>query len=255
MADGVGNPTGRGLSSLVQLSDNLAALAAIPDGSVPLIYIDPPFNTGGRQERVATRMDRAADGDRTGFGGERYRTTILGRATYDDLVRVPEQYVAEIVDGDLYASPRPAPRHSLAHTVLGADLVSAFHHGRTGPGGWWILFEPELHFTDDVVVPDIAGWRRTRMPELPETAYFELAPDWLAIGLSTDKPERFQGYHAERILLVIDEASGVVWVRKGTVVWQVQVSSVENPFGFSKAAARAALTTYALKQKQRVGTR
>lgn len=53
----------------------------------------------------------------------------------------------------------------------------------------------------------------------------------------------------------LDEASGVVWVRKGTVVWQVQVSSVENPFGFSKAAARAALTTYALKQKQRVGTR
>jgi len=76
--------SGTALPSVVEFADNLAALAAIPDGSVPLIYIDPPFNTGGRQERVALKTDRAADGDRTGFGGERYRTTILGRATYDD---------------------------------------------------------------------------------------------------------------------------------------------------------------------------
>jgi site-specific DNA-methyltransferase (adenine-specific) len=76
--------SGTALPSIVELADNLPALAAIPDCSVPLIYIDPPFNTGGRQQRIALKTDRAADGDRIGFGGERYQTTILGRATYDD---------------------------------------------------------------------------------------------------------------------------------------------------------------------------
>lgn len=100
-------------------------------------------------------------------------------ATYDDLLRVPEPLVAEIVDGELYASPRPAPPHAVATSVLGGDLNGAFHRGRGGPGGWWILFEPEMHLGRDVLVPDIAGWRRERMPVLPRTAAFELAPDWI----------------------------------------------------------------------------
>jgi hypothetical protein len=84
--------------------------------------------------------------------------------------------VAEIVDGDLYVSPRPASRHALAASALGAELGPPFHRGRGGPGGWWIIHEPELHFTDDVLVPDLAGWRRDRMPEFPDTAAFTLAP-------------------------------------------------------------------------------
>ena len=100
-------------------------------------------------------------------------------ATYDDLVAVPEHLVAEILDGELYTSPRPAPRHALAHTRLGATLVAPFDLGRRGPGGWTILVEPELHLGRDVLVPDLAGWRRERLPRLPETAYFPLAPDWL----------------------------------------------------------------------------
>lgn len=70
--------------SIIEHADNLTALRAMPDGSAPLIYIDPPFNTGQRQTRTSTRVDRSGDGDRTGFGGNRYRTTVLGRATYDD---------------------------------------------------------------------------------------------------------------------------------------------------------------------------
>ena len=69
-------------------------------------------------------------------------------ATYADLVAVPEPFVAEIIDGDLYASPRPAPTHAVAASVLGGDLNGAFHRppgNRAGPGGWWILGEPELH--------------------------------------------------------------------------------------------------------------
>ncbi len=100
-------------------------------------------------------------------------------ATYEDLVKLPDNLVAEIVDGELHASPRPAPRHAVAETALGAFITNPFHFGRGGPGGWWILAEPELHFAADVLVPDYAGWRRSRMPSMPDKAYFELAPDWV----------------------------------------------------------------------------
>ncbi len=105
-------------------------------------------------------------------------------ATYADLCAVPENYVAEILGGELYANPRPASRHSLAASALGAKLSSPFHFGENGPGGWWLLDEPELHFDADVLVPDIAGWRRERMPAVPAAAYLTLAPDWLCEVLS-----------------------------------------------------------------------
>jgi Uma2 family endonuclease len=105
-------------------------------------------------------------------------------ATYDDLIKLPDHLVAEIVDGELHASPRPAPRHAVAGAVIGGSLVPPFHQGKGGPGGWWILYEPELHLQADVVVPDYAGWRRSRMPAIPATAYFALAPDWVCEILS-----------------------------------------------------------------------
>ena len=105
-------------------------------------------------------------------------------ATYEDLVELPDNLIAEIVAGELHASPRPAPRHAVAESALGMLLGSPFHFGRGGPGGWWILTEPELHLAADVLVPDYAGWRRTRLPSMPEKAYFELAPDWLCEILS-----------------------------------------------------------------------
>lgn len=110
---------------------------------------------------------------------------MLGRpATYEDLVAVPEHLVAEIVDSELWTSPRPAPRHARSHARLVALLEPPFDQGRGGPGGWVILAEPELHLGDDVVVPDLAGWRRERMPRLPDTAYFALASDWVCEILS-----------------------------------------------------------------------
>ncbi len=105
-------------------------------------------------------------------------------ATYADIVALPENVVGEIIGGDLFVSPRPAPRHAVASSVLGGELGPPYHHGRGGPGGWWILDEPELHFADDVVVPDLAGWRRVRMPAMPDTAYFTVAPDWVCEVLS-----------------------------------------------------------------------
>ena len=107
------------------------------------------------------------------------------KATYEDLLAVPENLVAEILSGDLHTHPRPGPRHSLASTLL--TTVIAGHFDRTsisGPGGWWILDEPECHLDSDVVVPDIAGWRQTTMPELPETAHIEICLDWVCEVLS-----------------------------------------------------------------------
>jgi Uma2 family endonuclease len=109
---------------------------------------------------------------------------VKKNATYEDLCALPENLVAEMFDGELYATPRPAPPHAHASSVLGFELGGPFHRGRNGPGGWWILVEPELHFGADVLVPDLAAWRRERLPALPTAAYFTLAPDWVCEVLS-----------------------------------------------------------------------
>ena len=109
-------------------------------------------------------------------------------------MQVPDHLVAEIIDGELVTSPRPASPHARAHSVIGQDL-SPFDRkpGSPGiPGGWWILDEPELHFREDVVVPDVAAWRRERMPVIPNVAFFTLAPDWVCevISPSTGRIDR-----------------------------------------------------------------
>ena len=106
------------------------------------------------------------------------------RASYQDVLDTPAHRVAEIVDGTLYTHPRPAMPHVLASSALGNDLGNPFQFGRGGPGGWWIIDEPELHLGEDILVPDLAGWRRERMPDYPETAYVTLPPDWVCEVLS-----------------------------------------------------------------------
>ena len=111
-------------------------------------------------------------------------STQTPRATYQDVLEAPAHGVAEIVDGTLYTHPRPAMPHALASSRLGFDLGGPFDRARGGPGGWWIIDEPELHLGEDILVPDLAGWRRERMPDYPETAYVTLAPDWVCEVLS-----------------------------------------------------------------------
>ncbi len=114
----------------------------------------------------------------------KHDSTRTPRATYQDVLDAPAHRVAEIVDGTLYTHPRPAMPHALASSALGTDLSSPFQFGRGGPGGWWIIDEPELHLGEEILVPDLAGWRRERMPDYPETAYVSLAPDWVCEVLS-----------------------------------------------------------------------
>jgi Uma2 family endonuclease len=116
----------------------------------------------------------------------------MKRATYEDVLNAPEHKVAEILDRELFLSPRPAPPHAIASAALGALIGSPFGQGIGGPGGWWVLGEPELHLGEHVVVPDLAGWRRERMPAVPEEAFFTLAPDWVCevLSPSTERIDR-----------------------------------------------------------------
>lgn len=113
---------------------------------------------------------------------------------YQQLIDLPENVTGEIIGGQLYAQPRPSPRHALAQSDLGMLLGGPFRFGRDGPGGWWIIDEPEIHFVRDieVVVPDLAGWRRERMPQIPDDQRFEVVPDWVCeiLSPSTAKKDR-----------------------------------------------------------------
>ena len=110
-------------------------------------------------------------------------------ATYEDLREVPDNFVAEMFDGELYAMPRPAVPHARAASVLGVKLGGPFD---SDSGGWMILDEPELHFGNDVLVPNLAGWRRERVPTLPAEAYLTVAPDWICevLSASTETVDR-----------------------------------------------------------------
>jgi Uma2 family endonuclease len=105
-------------------------------------------------------------------------------ATYEDLVALPAHQLGQIVAGELIASPRPGNEHAVASSALGGELFGPFQRGRGGPGGWWLIFEPELHLGKDVLVPDLAGWRQARLPTVPRQPFFVLAPDWVCEVLS-----------------------------------------------------------------------
>ncbi|MDB4962289.1 MAG: hypothetical protein JWP01_2288 [Myxococcales bacterium] len=132
------------------------------------------------------------------------------KATYQDVLDAPAHKVAEIINGELRLSPRPAIPHASVASALGEELGPPFKRGKGGPGGWIILDEPELHLgEEDIVVPDLAGWRRERLPMLSEDAYFTLPPDWLCevLSKSTEKMDR-----AEKLPIYAAAGVGHVWL-------------------------------------------
>ena len=157
----------------------------------------------------------------------------IREATYADLEAVPAHLVAEIIDGTLETHPRPRPRHAIAAAGLAGELAQPFGRGRGGPGGWIFMIEPELHFGRQVVVPDLAGWRRERLPVEPDTAFIETPPDWVCEILSPSTSRLDRGpkrrIYAEAgvgHLWLLDPADGVLeafaltggqWLLLGTV--------------------------------------
>jgi Uma2 family endonuclease len=115
--------------------------------------------------------------------------------TYADLEALPEHLTGEIIHGQLYVQPRPAGPHAVAGMSLGSELYGSYHKGRDGPGGWWILLEPEIHFIRDVevLVPDLAGWRRDHMPRPPHDHRFQIIPDWVCEILSPSTAGKDRG--------------------------------------------------------------
>jgi Uma2 family endonuclease len=123
---------------------------------------------------------------------------------------VPDTMIAEILDGELHTMPRPARPHTNTASLLGGELHAPFRRGRGGPGGWVILDEPELHLgpKPDKLVPDLAGWRRERMPDArgdaEAPAHFDVAPDWVCEILSpgteaTDRSKKMRIYRREGV--------------------------------------------------------
>ena len=128
-------------------------------------------------------------------------TTLQKPSLYDQLCALPNGVRGEIINGQLRTQPRPTGPHTLASSRLGSDIEGPYSRGRGGPGGWWIIDEPEVHFIPDreVEVPDIAGWRKERMPRLPDGHRFQVVPDWVCEILSpatksTDREEKMPIY-------------------------------------------------------------
>jgi Uma2 family endonuclease len=113
---------------------------------------------------------------------------------YQQLESLPSGLIGEILNGQLHTQPRPSGPHAYAASALGAELFPPFTKGRGGQGGWWIIDEPELHFLldEEVEVPDLAGWRRERMPSIPTGHCFRVVPDWVCevLSPSTESKDR-----------------------------------------------------------------
>ena len=137
--------------------------------------------------------------------------TAKRQATYEDLHGVPEHATGQILDGELVVTPRPSRRHVFAASALEIEVGSAFQFGRGGPGGWVILVEPEVRMGDDIVVPDLAGWRRERFPVSEDSHSISAVPDWCCEVLSpnTVRSDRIRkmslyGRHGVRHVWLVD---------------------------------------------------
>lgn len=127
---------------------------------------------------------------------------------YDQLAALPEGLTGEILNGQLYTQPRPSGAHVVTASALGYELFGPFQKGSSGPGGWWIIDEPELHFILDteVNVPDLAGWRRERLPRIPLDHRFTVVPEWVCEVLSPSPESRDR-----EVKMPIFAQFGVAW--------------------------------------------
>jgi Uma2 family endonuclease len=151
---------------------------------------------------------------------------------YEQWLELPDNITGEIISGNLIASPRPGPKHANVSSSLNVKVGGPYHHGDSGgPGGWLILFEPEIHINDDIVVPDFAGWKRERLSSPPDEPYFSVVPDWVCEILSPGsvkidrvvKQQLYLNWSVNHYWIIdpilksveVLERSGAHWVIKG----------------------------------------
>jgi site-specific DNA-methyltransferase (adenine-specific) len=219
----MGNILGGAIGRIV-LADNLTVLASLPDDSIDLVYIDPPFNTGKRQtlRRLRTVADPGG-GDRTGFGGRRYRTIPLGAHSYldvhDDYLDFLEPRLVEIhrvlaPTGSLYLHLDYHEVHYakvLCDAVFGRDcflneVIWAYDYGaRTksrwpakhdnilvyvkNPGSYW--FDAEAVERIPYMAPGLVGPEKAARGKLPTDTWWQtIVPPGGAerTGYPTQKP-------------------------------------------------------------------
>jgi Uma2 family endonuclease len=157
-------------------------------------------------------------------------------ATYQDVIDAPPTMVAEIAGGRLHLHPRPASRHARATFIIAGQLHGPFQSGPGAPDGWHFAIEPELHFGDDVLVPDLAGWRRERMPVYPDAPFFTLAPDWACEILSpstrrfdvTEKRALYGANGVAHLWMVDPEARTLETFKLGPGGWLVGAAFKEG---------------------------
>ncbi len=154
----------------------------------------------------------------------------LRRATYEDVLNAPEHMIAEVIDGTLYTQARPAFAHGSTSMQLGSFINRPYRDGDGGPGGWIFLFEPELHLGSepDILVPDLAGWRRERIAEVPyDGPWTSIPPDWICEVLSPstqgiDRSRKMPIYLREQVRhawLVDPLARNLEIYRHGGSIW------------------------------------
>lgn len=142
-------------------------------------------------------------------------------ATYADLLALPEGVRGEVIGGELVIvpptvptdggarmmSPSALPRHGRVQAALSAQLAPAYDFGKGGPGGWWILTECDVAVSaHDILTPDLLGYRRTRLPTLPDELPLLTTPDWVCEILSPSTQVRDRTVKAE-----LYHAAGVAW--------------------------------------------
>jgi Uma2 family endonuclease len=155
------------------------------------------------------------------------------RATYEDLLALPEGVRAELIGGEIVVQPAPLPKHLKPQGALRRSIGGPFDddHGADGPGGWYIFIEAEVRFGAEVVRPDLSGWRRERLKN-PNQRPFDVVPDWTCEVISPSTASRDRVYkrrlyakHGVAFYWIVDpqartlealESNHGVWVDAGT---------------------------------------
>jgi Uma2 family endonuclease len=165
-------------------------------------------------------------------------------ATWDDIAALPEGEHTEIIAGEVVVAPRPRPSHGRAQAGL-SWLIGGHFDFRDEPGGWWIVVEPETELeAHEVYIPDLAGWRRERVPVFPDDRPVRIRPDWVCevVSPSTERIDRiskadvylrsgvphFWLVDAESRVLEALAAQDGVWTRLGA--WTDGDSARIDPF-------------------------